>query len=51
MQAVRATDEVDLMGTYWLLSPLVRAWGRDDPEVGALLREGRGLGRSSGWPP
>ena len=39
VQAIHATDKVDLMGTYWLLSPLVRGWGRDDPEVGALLRE------------
>jgi hypothetical protein len=39
VRAVRATDKVDLMGTYWLLSPLVRGWGWDDPEVGTLLRE------------
>ena len=39
IRAVRSKDDVDLIGTYWLLSPLLRAWGRDDPEVESLLRE------------
>lgn len=39
LQAIRATNEVNLIATYWMLSALIRGWGRDDSEVANLLRE------------